>query len=65
MIHTKKTLLPIIAGLLAVAFLPTSFAAYFVSRTSLRSEISDNELPLTGDNIYSEIQRELLRPIFI
>jgi DNA-directed RNA polymerase subunit E'/Rpb7 len=63
--HTKKTLLPIIAGLLAVAFLLTSFASYFVSRTSLRSEISDNELPLTGDNIYSEIQRDLLRPIFI
>jgi DNA-directed RNA polymerase subunit E'/Rpb7 len=64
-IHNKKTLLPIIAGLLAVAFLLTSFASYFVSRTSLRSEISDNELPLTGDNIYSEIQRDLLRPIFI
>ena len=63
--HTKKTLLPIIAGLLAVAFLLTSFASSFVSRTSLRSEISDNELPLTGDNIYSEIQRDLLRPIFI
>jgi hypothetical protein len=63
--HTKKTLLPIIAGLLAVAFLLTSFASYFVSRASLRSEISDNELPLTGDNIYSEIQRDLLRPIFI
>lgn len=64
-IHTKKTLLPVIAGLLAVSFLLTSFTSYFVSRTSLRNEISDNELPLTGDNIYSEIQRDLLRPIFI
>lgn len=61
----KKMLLPVIAGLLVVAFLLTSFASYFVSRASLRSEIADNELPLTGDNIYSEIQRDLLRPIFI
>lgn len=46
-------------------FLVTSLASYFVSRASLRSEISQNELPLTSDNIYSEIQRDLLRPVFI
>ena len=63
--YNKKVLLPIIAGLLALSFFFTSYASYFVSRASLRSEIADNELPLTGDNIYSEIQRDLLRPIFI
>lgn len=63
--HDKKILLPVIAGLLALSFFLTSYASYFVSRASLRSEIADNELPLTGDNIYSEIQRDLLRPIFI
>jgi len=48
-----------------MGFLITSFSSFFVSRTSIRSEISLNILPLTSDNIYSEIQRDLLRPIFI
>ena len=54
-----------ISVLLIVGFLVTSLASYFVSRASLRSEISLNELPLTSDNIYSEIQHDLLRPVFI
>lgn len=51
--------------LLVLGFLLTSLASYFVSRASLRFEIAENELPLTSDNIYSEIQRDLMRPIFI
>jgi len=43
----------------------TSFLGYYSSRSSLRTEVSENELPLTGDNVYSEIQRDVLRPIFI
>lgn len=58
-------LVPILAVLLVTGFLITSLASFFVSRESLRSEIALNELPLTSDNIYSEIQRDLLRPVFI
>ncbi len=61
----KIKLVPVISVLLVTGFLVTSLASYFVSRASLRSEISYNELPLTSDNIYSEIQRDLLRPVFI
>lgn len=61
----KTKLMTIVSVLLVTGFLVTSLAAYFVSRASLRSEIADNSLPLTGDNIYSEIQRDLLRPVFI
>ena len=61
----KSWLLPTIAALLAVGFLLTSFTSFFVSRATPPTEISSNELPLTSDNIYSEIQRDLLRPIFI
>lgn len=61
----KIRLIPIIAVLLISGFLLTSLASFFVSRESLRSEITLNELPLTSDNIYSEIQRDLLRPVFI
>ncbi|MBT3311789.1 MAG: cache domain-containing protein [Desulfobacterales bacterium] len=61
----KKKLLITITLLLATGFIITSFTSFFISRKSLRSEISLNELPLTSDNIYSEIQKDLLRPIFI
>ena len=61
----KVKLLTVISTLLIAGFLATSLASYFVSRASLRSRITRNDLPLTSDNIYSEIQRDLLRPIFI
>lgn len=60
-----KKLIPLIAILLIAGFLATSLASYFASRKSLRLEISENQLPLTSDNIYSEIQRDLIRPVFI
>ena len=61
----NNKLLPVVFFLLITGFLITSFASNFVSRESLRFEISQKELPLTSDNIYSEIQRDLLRPVFI
>lgn len=61
----KRRLITGITLLLAAGFLLTSLASYFVSKSSLRSQIVNQQLPLTGDNIYSEIQRDLLRPIFI
>ncbi|MBU2648474.1 sensor histidine kinase [bacterium] len=54
-----------ISILLVIGFLITSLASYFAASTLLRSEIIDNQLPLTSDNIYSEIQRDLLQPILI
>ena len=51
--------------LLVSGFLITSLASYYVSRASLREQISKHELPLTSDNVYSEIQRDLIRPVFI
>ncbi|RPH50341.1 MAG: GGDEF domain-containing protein [Desulfobacteraceae bacterium] len=61
----KNRLILIVSLLLVTGFLMTSLVSFFVSRASLRSQISEKELPLTGDNIYSEIQRDLLSPIFI
>lgn len=61
----EKKLIFVISFLLVVGFLVTSLASYFVSLQSLRSEIDFNTLPLTSDNIYSEIQRDLFRPVFI
>ena len=61
----NNRLILILSVLLVAGFLFTSLASYFTSRSSLRSQIAQHELPLTSDNIYSEIQRDLLRPIFI
>ncbi len=61
----KGRLILIISLLLISGFVITSLASYYVSLSSLRSQITQTELPLTSDNIYSEIQRDLLRPIFI
>ncbi len=61
----KFKLMLIISVLLVTGFIVTSFTSFFVSRASLRSEISHSELPLTSDNVYSEIQKDLIHPIFI
>ncbi len=61
----KNRLIVVLSLILTSGFLMTSLASYVVSSTSLRTEILNNELPLTSDNIYSEIQRDLLQPIFI
>ena len=53
-------------GLALVAgFLTISIAAYLASRDAIRLDIARQSLPLTSDNIYSEIQKDLLRPVFI
>jgi hypothetical protein len=61
----KLKLIAAVGFFLILGFLVTSISSFMVSRESLRGEILHNELPLTSDNIYSEIQRDLLRPIFI
>ena len=61
----QRNLTVVVSLLLAAGFLVTSLTSFFVSRASVRTQIAESELPLTSDNIYSEIQRDLLRPIFI
>lgn len=51
--------------LLTAGFLATSLASYHVSKASIHDAIVANELPLTSDNIYSEIQKDVVRPILI
>ncbi len=65
MLKHNKRLIILISALLIAGFLLTSLASYFISVASLRDHVANNELPLTSDNIYTEIQRDLLKPIFI
>jgi len=61
----RQRLIVLLGALLCLGFLATTFASYFVSRGSLRENISESELPLVADNVYSEIQRDLIRPIVV
>ncbi|WP_044870640.1 sensor domain-containing diguanylate cyclase [Pseudomonas sp. LFM046] len=66
--HTKYShslLLLALVLLLGCGFLATSLVSYQASLKSIRSSIVNTELPLTSDNVYSEIQKDLVRPILI
>jgi len=58
-------LLSVVAALLTVGFLTTNIVSFGVSRSVLKRTMLRNELPLTSANIYSEIQGDLVRPIFV
>ncbi len=65
MISRKRRFIISLSVLLITGFIATSLVSYFVAHDSLVDQIAENTLPLTSDNIYSEIQQDLLRPIFI
>lgn len=60
--------LPILAWVgvcLILGFLGTSLVSYQVSRRAIRDAILTQELPLTSDTVYSEILKDLVRPVFV
>ncbi len=63
--HAQRYLVLVLLLLLGSGFLATSLVSYYASLNSIRSSIVETELPLTSDNVYSEIQKDLVRPILI
>ena len=64
--HSVRGPLIVTVGLiLMVGFLITNILSYQISKSSLREALINNELPLTSNNIYSEIQQDLLQPVFV
>lgn len=61
----QRSLILLILLLLGCGFLTTSLVSYYTALDSIRAGIIDTELPLTSDNVYSEIQKDLVRPILI
>ncbi len=43
----------------------TSLVSYKVAHDTLEEQFNKDSLSLTSDNIYTEIQQDLIRPIFI
>jgi diguanylate cyclase (GGDEF)-like protein len=64
-LNDRSKLLLLLCLILIAGFMATSVGSYLASRNAIRANIIDRELPLTGDNVYTEIQRDLLRPISI
>lgn len=61
----RTKLIAVVTLILLGGFVATNVLNYQVSKGALRTTVLENELPLSSNNIYSEIQADLLRPIFI
>lgn len=64
-IFDRRGLLLILSLLLSAGFFATTLSGYFVSKHAIRDAIVGQDLPLTASNIYSEIQKDLVRPVLI
>jgi diguanylate cyclase (GGDEF)-like protein len=65
LVTQKSRLLWWLGIILTVGFLGSSLLGYMAARNTVRDNIVNQGLPLTSDTVYSEVQRELLRPISI
>ncbi|WP_028696730.1 sensor domain-containing diguanylate cyclase [Pseudomonas cremoricolorata] len=64
-LFSQRTLILTLLMLLSCGFFATSLLSYLASRGAIRDGIINTELPLTSDTVYSEIQKDLLRPVQI
>ena len=64
-IFDRRSLLALLALLLFAGFFTITLIGYFVSKKAIRDAIIEQDLPLTSSNIYSEIQKDLVRPVLI
>ncbi len=61
----KMYFVVVLTAMMILGFVATSVTSYVLARESLSSHIADDMLPLTSDNIYSEIQRDIIAPVLI
>lgn len=64
-IFQKYKLLITVTLLLSSGFIIASFFSYRIAVDLTKDQLKYNSLPLSSDNIYSEIQRDLLKPNLI
>jgi diguanylate cyclase (GGDEF)-like protein len=65
MVVNKRYYTLLLSVIVLIGFVATSLMGYFVAKDSLTDRLQQEMLPLTSDNIYSEIQRDLLQPLLI
>lgn len=61
----KFRLLLALGIILGLGFFATSWLSYKASTDAMRQMLTEKSLPLTSDNVYSEIQKDILLPIYI
>ena len=64
-IFDRRGFLVLLWVVLTTGFMSTSLIGYQVSKQAIRDVIIGQDLPLTSSNIYSEIQKDLVRPVII
>jgi diguanylate cyclase (GGDEF)-like protein len=65
MTSARTKLILTLSMILVSGFFATSYFFYTESKAKIRTTIIEQNLPLSRDNIYSEIQRDMARPIFV
>jgi diguanylate cyclase (GGDEF)-like protein len=61
----RYRLIGLVVCVLVTGFTITNLISYRDAVSTLKATILHSELPLTGSNIYSEVQADLIRPVFI
>ncbi|MBZ0258128.1 cache domain-containing protein, partial [bacterium] len=61
--NLRTKLILSITLILFIGFSLTNVIHYTASRSALRSNIVEDSLPIISNNIYSELQRDLLKPV--
>ena len=51
--------------LLITGFLVTNLASFFVPREAIRKQIRSRELPLTSNDTYADIQRDIIQTMTV
>lgn len=64
-LSAKQQLLLLLTVILFFSFVGGSLLNYKMTRASVHSEILRNDLPLTMDNIYSELTSEMTKPLLV
>jgi len=64
-IDSRYKLLIALAVLLSFGFIGGGAINYYITKASIHREIVQNDLPLTMNNIYSDLTSELTRPILV
>ncbi len=59
---TKYKFFILLASLLLLGFFISSFLSYKMTKELTTHSLRESSLPLSSDNVYSEIQRDLLKP---
>ncbi len=64
-ISHKQRLIATLSVLLSLGFFTAGWTNYRISSAAIREAMVVSELPLTADNLYSEIQKDLIRPVLV